>query len=77
MPEALQQTVLEKKADIGISLDGDADRLIMVDHKGQLVDGDELLYIMAGQQRETLNGGVVGTLMSNLGLEHALKGMGT
>ena len=76
MPETLQQTVLKKKADIGISLDGDADRLIMVDHKGQLVDGDELLYIMAGQQRETLNGGVVGTLMSNLGLEHALKGMG-
>ena len=57
MPEALQQTVLEKKADVGISLDGDGDRLIMVDHKGELVDGDELLYIIAKQQRETLNGG--------------------
>ena len=76
MTEALQQTVMKKKADIGISLDGDADRVIMVDHKGQLVDGDELLYIIAGQQRETLNGGVVGTQMSNLGLEHAVKGMG-
>ena len=76
MPETLQQTVLEKNADIGISLDGDGDRLIMVDHKGELVDGDELLYIIAKQQRETLNGGVVGTLMSNLGLELALKDMG-
>ena len=75
-PEALQQTVLEKNADIGISLDGDADRLIMVDHKGELVDGDELLYIIAEQQRQTLNGGVVGTLMSNLGLEQALREIG-
>ena len=75
-PEAMQQTVLEKNADIGISLDGDADRLIMVDHKGELVDGDESLYIIAEQQRQTLNGGVVGTLMSNLGLEQALREMG-
>ena len=76
MPETLQQTVLEKKADVGISLDGDGDRLIMVDHKGELVDGDEILYIIAKQQRETLNGGVVGTLMSNLGLEQALTEIG-
>ncbi len=76
MPETLQQTVLEKKADVGISLDGDGDRLIMVDHKGELVDGDELLYIIAKQQRDTLNGGVVGTLMSNLGLEQALTEIG-
>ena len=75
-PEKLQQIVLEKKADIGISLDGDADRLIMVDHKGRLVDGDELLYIIAKQQKHRLNGGVVGTLMSNLGLEQALNEMG-
>ena len=74
-PETLQQTVLESNADIGISLDGDADRLIMVDHEGQLVDGDELLYIIAKHQRKTLNGGVVGTLMSNLGLEQALRDM--
>lgn len=75
-PEALQQMVLENNADVGISLDGDADRLIMVDHKGQLVDGDESLYIIARHQRKRLNGGVVGTLMSNLGLEQALRGLG-
>ena len=75
-PENLQQIVLKKNADVGISLDGDADRLIMVDHKGELVDGDEILYIIAAQQRERLNGGVVGTLMSNLGLEQALRGVG-
>ncbi len=75
-PERLQQIVLNKNADVGISLDGDADRLIMVDHKGQLVDGDELLYIIARHQRKMLNGGVVGTLMSNLGLERALQEMG-
>ena len=73
--ETLQQTVPEKNADVGISLDGDADRLIMVDHEGQLVDGDELLYIIAKHQRKTLNGGIVGTLMSNLGLEQALRDM--
>jgi len=75
-PEAVQQVVLEKNADAGISLDGDGDRLIMVDHRGERVDGDELLYIMAGHQRKTLNGGIVGTLMSNLGLEQALQEMG-
>ena len=75
-PEILQRTVLEKNADVGVSLDGDADRLIMVDHKGQLVDGDELLYIIAKHQGEKLNGGVVGTLMSNLGLEQALCELG-
>ena len=73
--ETLQQVVLEKNADVGISLDGDADRLIMADHEGQLVDGDELLYIIAKHQRKTLNGGIVGTLMSNLGLEQALRDM--
>ncbi len=75
-PENLQQIVLKKNADLGVSLDGDADRLIMVDHKGELVDGDEILYIIAARQRERLNGGVVGTLMSNLGLEQALRGVG-
>ena len=60
-PAALQRTVLKKNADVGVSLDGDADRLIMVDHKGQLVDGDGLLYIIAKQQKETLKGAVVGT----------------
>ncbi len=73
-PEIMQKLVLEHGADLGIALDGDGDRVIMVDHKGELVDGDELLFIIAvSRQREgMLNGGVVGTLMSNLGLEHAL-----
>ncbi len=74
-PELLQKIVLEHRADIGIALDGDGDRIIMIDHKGELVDGDELLFIIARsrQQEGTLQGGVVGTLMSNLGLEHALQ----
>ena len=74
-PELLQKVVLEHHADVGIALDGDGDRVIMVDHKGELVDGDELLFIIAcsRQQEGTLHGGVVGTLMSNLGLEHALQ----
>lgn len=74
-PELLQNAVLEHRADLGIALDGDGDRLMMVDHRGELVDGDELLFIIArSRQREgALKGGVVGTLMSNLGLEHALQ----
>ena len=74
-PVSLQQAVLQYGADIGMALDGDGDRLIMVDHKGEVVDGDEILYIIA---RSRLAEGaspnaVVGTLMSNLGLEVALK----
>lgn len=74
-PEALQQKVLEEGADLGIGLDGDGDRLIMVDHKGEIVDGDELLYIIARSRFEESGeaGTVVGTLMSNLGLELALQ----
>lgn len=74
-PRLLQASVLENQADLGIALDGDGDRLIMVDHKGELVDGDDLLFIIArGRQREGhLSAHVVGTLMSNLGLEHALN----
>jgi len=74
-PELLREIVIDHQADLGIALDGDGDRVIMIDHKGKLVDGDELLFIIAlSRQREgTLNGGVVGTLMSNLGLEHALQ----
>ena len=74
-PELLREIVLDQQADLGIALDGDGDRVIMIDHQGNLVDGDELLFIIAlSRQREgTLNGGVVGTLMSNLGLEHALQ----
>ena len=74
-PEALRQAVLDAQADLGIAFDGDGDRVLMVDHTGVLVDGDELLYIIACSGRERLNGGVVGTLMSNLGLEHALRSL--
>lgn len=74
-PENLQKEVLQHKADIGIAYDGDGDRLIMVDHAGDLVDGDQLLYVMAMAKyaKGALKGGVVGTLMTNLGLEHAFK----
>ncbi|MCK5722672.1 MAG: phosphoglucosamine mutase, partial [Gammaproteobacteria bacterium] len=74
-PENLQKAVIEEKADLGIAFDGDGDRLIMVDHEGELVDGDQLLYViaMALYARGALKGGVVGTLMTNLGLEHAFK----
>jgi len=77
-PEMLQNAVLNFRADMGIALDGDGDRVIMVDHQGELVDGDELLYIIASSrlQEGNLNGAVVGTVMSNLGLEHALNDIG-
>ena len=78
--ELLQKAVVEQGADMGIAFDGDGDRVLMVDHTGALVDGDELLYIIATdiQERERLPGGtgVVGTLMSNLGLELALAERG-
>lgn len=77
-PDNLQAAVKKEQADLGIALDGDADRVIMVDDKGNLVDGDELLYVIARdrQGEGALNGGVVGTLMTNLGLEHALTNAG-
>lgn len=77
-PEYLAAKVLEYRADLGIALDGDGDRVIMVDHKGEIVDGDELIYIIAKSRMEEarLSGPVVGTLMSNLGMEHALNEMG-
>ena len=70
----LQAAVLAEHADLGIAFDGDGDRVLMVDHTGAIVDGDELLYIIARDlhERGKLQGGVVGTLMSNLGLELAL-----
>jgi phosphoglucosamine mutase len=77
-PEALAERVIQEGADLGIALDGDGDRLVMVDHLGEVVDGDELLLIIAlhQQAKGLLTGGVVGTLMSNLGLEVALKDRG-
>ena len=76
-PEQLQQRVLAEKADLGVALDGDADRLIMVDHTGKLVDGDQLLFVVARDRKESgvEIAGVVGTLMSNFGLELALKAL--
>jgi phosphoglucosamine mutase len=77
-PELLQLTVPGVRANAGIALDGDGDRLVMVDHLGRLVDGDQLLYIIARARHEQneLVGPVVGTVMSNLGLEHALAKQG-
>ena len=78
-PKALQMRVLETGADIGIALDGDADRLIVVDEKGQIIDGDQLMALVTGRAQDagTLRGsGLVATVMSNLGLERWLAGRG-
>ncbi|CAM3945479.1 phosphoglucosamine mutase [Pseudoalteromonas byunsanensis] len=74
----LKRQVLEHKADVGIAYDGDGDRVIMVDHKGHVFDGDDIVYIIAclAHANGTLNGGVVGTVMSNMGLENALQSQG-
>ncbi|QIZ52481.1 phosphoglucosamine mutase [Dickeya zeae] len=74
----LQERVLSEKADVGLAFDGDGDRLIMVDHQGNKVDGDQILYIIAREalRQGQLRGGAVGTLMSNMGLEVALKQLG-
>jgi phosphoglucosamine mutase len=73
-PKALQEAVKRYKAEIGVALDGDGDRLAMVDAAGNLYDGDQLLYVIAGHRKRKgeLRGGVVGTQMTNLALEHAL-----
>src|SRR5579863_4593428 len=77
-PELLQLTVPGVRAHVGIALDGDGDRVVMVDHLGRLVDGDQLLYIIAQARHGSgsLRGPVVGTVMSNLGLEVALRESG-
>ncbi len=77
-PEHLKRAVVAHKADLGIALDGDGDRLLMVDRDGRAYDGDELLYIitMDYRRRGALVGGVVGTLMTNLGFEKALAAQG-
>lgn len=74
-PGRLQARVLESGADLGIAFDGDGDRLVFVDHKGELVDGDEILYLIASYRKRSGGGcaGVVGTLMSNFGFELALQ----
>ncbi len=70
-PEGLQKAVLEHQADLGVAFDGDADRVVMVDKHGQLVDGDHILYILATQAKQR-PAGIVGTVMSNMALELAL-----
>ncbi|MCB2264399.1 MAG: phosphoglucosamine mutase [Candidatus Thiosymbion ectosymbiont of Robbea hypermnestra] len=77
-PQALMKSVVREGAALGVAFDGDGDRVLMVDQAGNLIDGDQLLYILAKSRREqqSLKGEVVGTLMSNLGLEHALRGLG-
>ncbi len=77
-PETLQREVVKRGADLGIAFDGDGDRVLMVDHTGDLVDGDEILYIIALSRLVSgkLEGPVVGTVMSNLGLEQALAKLG-
>jgi len=74
-PEHVSKAVLSHGADVGIALDGDGDRVVMVDARGEIVNGDELLYILAAarQDQGLLHGGVIGTVMSNFGLELALK----
>ncbi len=76
-PDNLRAHVLLERADVGVALDGDGDRIIMVDHRGEVVDGDEILYVLAKARHDAgnMSGGVVGTLMSNLALEHALADM--
>ena len=77
-PDLLKLTVSGVRAHVGIALDGDGDRVVMVDERGEIVDGDGLLYILAADrlERKALDGPVVGTVMSNLGLELALKSLG-
>lgn len=76
--DGLQDAVMRYRADVGVALDGDGDRLIMVDHTGEPVDGDEILGIIASHRiaQGQLQGGVVGTLMSNLGLEKYVQSLG-
>jgi len=77
-PQALRQSVLDNNADLGIAFDGDGDRVLMVDSLGNILDGDQLLYIVAEYRHRAgrLQGGVVGTLMSNLGFQHGLERLG-
>ena len=77
-PQLLQEKVLRHRADLGVAFDGDGDRVVMVDNQGEILDGDELIYIISrlAHASGTMEGGVVGTLMTNLGLELALKADG-
>ncbi len=76
-PQNMRSSLLENQADLGIAFDGDGDRVMMMDATGEVMDGDEILFVIARNQLQSgqLEGGVVGTLMTNLGLEHALAGL--
>ena len=77
-PGRMRQAVLDHRADAGLALDGDGDRLIMVDARGETLDGDDILFVIAEDRRRrgVLRGGVVGTLMTNLGLEECFRSRG-
>ncbi|MCF6289123.1 MAG: phosphoglucosamine mutase [Proteobacteria bacterium] len=77
-PQILQEKVLETRADIGIALDGDGDRLLMIDHSGEVIDGDQLIFIVAKHlhAKQELGGGVVGTLMTNQAMQVELENLG-
>ncbi len=77
-PDALRRAVVERQADLGIAFDGDGDRVVLVDRGGALIDGDDILYVLARDWQDTgrLRGPVVGTLMTNFGLEQALARLG-
>ncbi len=77
-PSTLRKTVLNTNSDIGVAFDGDGDRVVMIDERGSLLDGDDILFVLAKYYLDSgrLNGGVVGTQMSNLGLEHSLVELG-
>jgi len=77
-PKTIKEATLKNKADLGISFDGDGDRVVMVDHLGHIVDGDQLLLVIAKalKEKNQLKGGVVGTLMTNMAIEKAFQDMG-
>ncbi|AKS42110.1 phosphoglucosamine mutase [Wenzhouxiangella marina] len=76
-PESLAERVVQERADLGIAFDGDGDRVLLVDHRGRLIDGDQILFLLARDRhsRGALEGGVVGTVMSNFGLEEAFRAL--
>ena len=77
-PQAIKEATLKHKADLGIAFDGDGDRVVMIDHLGHIVDGDQLVLVIARalKQKNQLKGGVVGTLMTNMAIERALNDLG-
>jgi phosphoglucosamine mutase len=77
-PQTIKEATLKHKADLGIAFDGDGDRVVMIDHLGHVVDGDQLVLVIARalQQKNQLKGGVVGTLMTNMAIEKALDDLG-